>query len=96
MDASRRPPPPGVVAAAEQDYHAARDDLAKLINATRTLVDDGHSELKAVTDVYLTLRLQQHSPIVLLVAAAAIVRLAMSPQPSSTPRQDKRPHTETR
>lgn len=96
MNASRRPPPPGVVAAAEQDYHAVRDDLAGLIAAVKVLLANGHSELEAVTDVWMTLRTQQDNPSVLLLSAAAIVRLATSPESKPVPPPGEQPQTETR
>ena len=82
-----------MVAAAEQAYHGALDDLAKLITAAKLFADNGHSELEAVTGIYMTLRLQEENPAVLLVCAAAIVRLATSPQPTSALRPDKQPPT---
>lgn len=86
MNSFHRRPPAGMVAAAEQEYHAARDALADLTDAARTLMAHGDSELEATINVYSTLRSQQHKPIVLLIAAAAIVRLATSAQPEAVPR----------
>jgi hypothetical protein len=82
MSVRRQPPPPGLIAAAEQDYHAARDELDQMIAAVRTVLASDFSEIEAATDVWRSLHAQQHNPVVLLLSAAAIVRLAT--QPAST------------
>ena len=83
MSARRQPPPPGLIAAAEQDYHIARDELDQMIDAVRAVLASDFSEIEAVTDVWRSLHVQQHKSIVLLLSAAAIVRLAQ--QPASNP-----------
>ncbi|MEV6631911.1 hypothetical protein AB0M54_14280 [Actinoplanes sp. NPDC051470] len=88
MNFQRQPPPPGLIAAAEQDYHAARDELDQMIAAARTVLANEFSEVEAVTDVWLSLHVQQDNPIVLLLSAAAIVRLAKAP---ATPPERTRP-----
>jgi hypothetical protein len=76
MTVWRESPPPGLIAAAEQDYHAAREELDQMIAAVRTVLAGDFSEIEAVTDIWRSLRVQQHKPLVLLVSAAAIMRLA--------------------
>ena len=83
MSVRRQPPPPGLIAAAEQDYHAARDDLDRIIAAVRAVLASDFSEIEAVTDVWRSPHVQQNNPVVLLLSAAAIVRLAKaSPVPA--------------
>jgi hypothetical protein len=88
MDFRRPPPPPGMIAAAEQEYHAARDELDGLIHAVHILLDGGVSEIETVTHTWMSLKVQQSNPIMLLVCAAAIVRLAKTspsePAPGAT------------
>lgn len=76
MSYNRQPPPPGLVAAAEQDYALARDELDGMIATVRAALDNGFDEIEVVTDVWLSLKKQQHNPLVLLLSAAAVVRLA--------------------
>jgi hypothetical protein len=84
MNFQRQPPPPGLIAAAEQDYHAARDELDQMIAAVKTALANEFSEVEAVTDVWQSLHVQQDNPIVLLLSAAAIVRLAKASPPQPT------------
>jgi hypothetical protein len=81
MNFQRQPPPPGLIAAAEQDYHAARDALDQMIAAARTALASEFSEVEAVTDIWHSLHMQQDNPIVVLLSAAAIVRLAKASPP---------------
>jgi hypothetical protein len=75
MGVDREPPPAGLVAAAEQDYHAILGELATLTDRVRALMEGGFTEFEAVTDVWLTLRLQDQGRASFL-GAAAIMRLA--------------------
>jgi hypothetical protein len=73
---SRGRPPAGMIAAAEQEHHAMRDDVARLLPIVRGLLDrDGFTEVEAVTDVWLTLLC--HDPRrAAFAGATAIVELA--------------------
>jgi hypothetical protein len=77
---NRRPPPPGLVAAAEQDYHTMRDELAALIPIVQALLAGDLSEVEVVTDVWLTLRVQDPRAATLL-GAVAVVQLAKGEAP---------------
>jgi hypothetical protein len=57
-----------------------------MIDAVRTVLASDFSEIEAVIDVWRTLRVQQHNPVVLLLSAAAIVRLATPPERKPAPR----------
>jgi hypothetical protein len=81
MSTPWQPPPPDMLARAEQEYHAARDDLDRLITAVRDTLADGIPEIEAVTDVWLSLRMHQHNPATALLGAAAIMRLAKMSMP---------------
>ncbi len=78
---NREPPPPGIVAAAEQDYHAMRDELVRLLPVVRALLAGRFTEVQAVTDVWLTL-LCQDPRNAAFMAATAIIQLAKSQQPA--------------
>ena len=75
---SRQPPPPEILAAAEQDYRAIRDDLAVLLPIVQALLSGSFTEVEVVTDVWLTLLLQEPRRAAFL-GAAAIVQLATGP-----------------
>jgi hypothetical protein len=65
-----------MVAAAEQEYHAMRIELSRLLNAVRPLLSrTGFSEVEAVTDVWLTL-LQLNRSNCAFLGAVAVVQIA--------------------
>jgi hypothetical protein len=65
-----------MVAAAEQEYHAMRDELSRLLNAVHPLLGQtGFSEVEAVTDVWLTL-LQLDRSSCAFLGAVAVVQIA--------------------
>jgi hypothetical protein len=67
-----------MIAAAEQDYHAMRQELARLLPIVRTLLHrNGFTEVEAVTDVWLTLLCHDRRGAAWL-GAVAIVQLAPS------------------
>jgi len=69
-----------LVAAAEQDYHAMRDELARLLPVVRALLAGRFTEVQAVTDVWLTLLYQDRRNAAFL-GAVAVVQLAKTQQP---------------
>jgi hypothetical protein len=67
-----------MIAAAEQDYHAAREQLDELVLGVEVLLS-GLSEIETVVELWTILRERRDSPAVLLMCAAAVVRLAGTP-----------------
>lgn len=72
MPVHREPPPPGLVAAAEQDYHSLQSELANLISKARELMAARHTEVEALTDLWLTLLWQDPRRVALLGATAVV------------------------
>jgi hypothetical protein len=70
-----------MVAAAEQEYHAMRHELSRLLTAARPLLGRaGFSEVEAVTDLWLTLLQLNHSNCAFF-GAVAVVQIAKAEGP---------------
>ena len=74
---SRERPPAHVVAAAQREQHLFRAELATLVQISGELVADKHTEVEAITDLWMTLLCNSPRKVA-IVAPTAIMQLAQS------------------